>query len=38
MDIAIIPVKPIDLSTPDLVIDNDWNLIIEELFWTSEMG
>ena len=38
IDIAIIPVKPIDLSAPDLVIDTDWNPIIEELFYTSEVG
>ena len=38
IDIAIIPVKPIDLSAPDLVIDTDWNPIIEELYYTSEVG
>jgi hypothetical protein len=38
IDIAIIPVKPIDLSAPDLVIDTDWNPIIEELYYTAEFG
>ena len=38
IDIAVIPVKPIDLSAPDLVIDTDWNPIIEELYYTSEVG
>ncbi len=38
IDTAIIPFKPIDLSAPDLVIDTDWNPIIEELYYTSEVG
>jgi len=38
---SIESVKPVVIDWtvhPDPIIDNDWDLIIEELFWTSEMG
>ena len=38
---SIETVKPVVVdwtSQADPIIDNDWDLIIEELFWTSEMG
>ena len=37
-DIIITPVKPITEPMPDLYLESDWQPIIEELFYTSELS